>query len=227
MFSVRENTGKAKEYVRWENVPEGYYTKTTLRRDKRLKPIDESKPDAFVKVFVGELFAWKRYNLYHISNCIPIKTRKRVIVRDIPLTDDNIAEALYLINKSAKKSRDTKVESYFEGRHHIVKRAKTRQYKLYDLKNRVMDKLIREGKAVLKGYHVQSNDSHENTYLKLYQVSQYSFHMLATKDEVEGLEFLGNIERVSSEKVKTSLKFHEAVRLLERYLGDEEKEEQV
>lgn len=83
-------------FIRWVNVPEEYKTKTQLKQLK-LKPVNVDKPDAYVKTQIGT--KWVIYNLYHINNCIKVKSRVTQI-RTFELTDENIAEALYIINKT-------------------------------------------------------------------------------------------------------------------------------
>ncbi len=84
-----------------------------------------------------------------------------------------------------------------------------------------MNKLIKEGALKLKGYHVQYQ--YNPTYLKLYEyegvTNTYTFHMLASKIEVEGLKNLGMIGEISAEiKGDKKMKFSEAVLLLENFL---------
>nr|WP_194950002.1 YkyB family protein [Anoxybacillus flavithermus] len=179
----------------------------------KLKPVNVDKPDAYVKTQIGT--KWVIYNLYHINNCIKVKSRVTQI-RTFELTDENIAEALYIINKSAKKSRDTKQKKYYEGKYSVVNRSKTRQMKLYALKDEVISKLRSENKMEVLGYHVQG---YEN-YLLLLKLADYTFHTPVNKLDTKGLEFLGEIDLIPAEKTKkTTLKFSEAVKLLETYIG--------
>lgn len=139
------------QYVKFKNVPDHLKTKTQLK-EMGLKPINEECPDATVKAYVQG--HWKVFNLYDITNTKEIKKRH---VNELPITDKNIAEALYLINKSAKKSRDTKVINYTLNNHNVVKRSKNRELDLYDLKNRVILAALQKGIAAEVGYHTQKN----------------------------------------------------------------------
>jgi len=136
-----------KTYSRWSNVPENLKTKTQLK-EIGLKPSNINNFKAKFKSSYGT------YDLFDINDCIKIKKRK-VDISDIPMTDENIAEALYVINKSAKTSRDTKGFYYEDGRHDIVKRSKNRESKLYNLKDKVLNKLIEENKVEVIGTHKQ------------------------------------------------------------------------
>lgn len=141
--------------------------------------------------------------------------------REFEPTDENLAEALYVINKSAKVSRDTKNNSYIDGRHGVCHAAKTRMNDIYELKDTVLRKLISENRIEYIGFNKQTNC---DMILKLYRLDSFTFHKpitfydktdpeLADKyklDDIEGL--------ISSEKTKdTDIKFQEAIKLLKSY----------
>lgn len=206
-------------FMRWNNVPDGYATKTLLNKEHKLKPFDEGKPDAYVRAQYNS--KWNTYNLYLIDNCIPIKQIK-TNVDHLPMTDENLAQALYMINKSAKKSRDTKSFNYYRGKHGIVSASKTRQMKLYDLKDNVISKLKGENRINVVGYHVQENDWGKN-HLLLLGLSGYTFHVPVDQSQAEQHASLGKIDVIPSEQTKkTKIKFNEAVKILEKYIESEE-----
>ena len=159
-------------FIGWANIEEGYYTKTALRRDFGVKPLEVDVYDATARLIVNG--RWNDYVLYHIDNCIEIKKRQ---VKEHPITVKAIAEALYLINKSAKVSRDTKQTYYYMGKHQIVQSAKTRQAKLYALKDRVITKLLAEQKIDVKGYHTIVN----RQFLLLH-LERFIFHIPLNND---------------------------------------------
>lgn len=207
------------EYVRWDNVPDNLKTKTQLK-EMRLKPIDEDNPDAIVKYQFDT--KWKRANLYDVSKTKEIKKR---IVKDIAITPDNIAQSLYVINKSAKKSRDTKNLNYDLKRHSVVHTAKTRQQKLYHLKDQALKKAIKEEYINYMGIHkqiIQHDECFSINYLKLYKFNDYTFHIPIGEHEVVKSEILGEIGVISSEhRIKTTIGFNEAEKLLRRYVDGE------
>lgn len=129
-----------RKYKRWDDVPEHFKTKTQLKTIG-LKLPKNIEPSASIRCQIYS--GWKELNLYSIENCIPIK--KAPAIKQIELTVENLAEALYIINKSTKKSRDTKKENYGIGKHEIVQRAKKRENELYNLKDRVLNKMMDEG----------------------------------------------------------------------------------
>ncbi|HET7615888.1 MAG TPA: YkyB family protein [Bacillales bacterium] len=208
---VRMIAEELKTYTGWNNIADGYFTKTRLRKEMKLKPKDENKPDAFVKANTPR--GWKEFNLYSIGSCREIHKRK---VEDSPLTDENIAQSLYLLNKSAKKSRDTKQENYYIGKHSIVQRSKSRQTKLYDLKSQVIKKLVSKKKASIIGYHTQEIE-HEVFYLLMVEFAGYNFHLPLSKEKTKNLDYMGCIEKIPATAKKVEIKFNEAVKLLKRY----------
>ncbi|MDH2882393.1 YkyB family protein [Bacillus cytotoxicus] len=202
-------------YTKWKNVSENLKTKIQLK-EMRLKPADVEKPAALIKTYLHG--KWRVLNLYDVNTCIEIKKRK---VKDIELTIENISEALYVINKSAKKSRDTKKESYYRRDFSIVKASKTRESKLYALKDRVMEKLIAEEKVEIMGYHKQQDKRYDDSfhYLLLLKIGDHTFHRPVEFYIARKYKNLGEIDIISAEAKKCKLKFNESVKLLEKYIG--------
>lgn len=200
---------------RWQDVPEELFTKTVLKNEHGLKPIDESNPDAFMKSYIHG--KWRTYNLYHIDNCKQIRRRVTDITGFI-LDDKTIASAIYVINKSAKKSRDTKQINYYRGKHRVVQRAKRRSFEIYELKNMVIDKLMDENRMEIIGYHKQQSfDNH----LLLLNIADFTFHTPISKEDSNIYKYLGEIGIISASiGRKVDIKFNQAVKLLEKYLED-------
>src|SRR5699024_3647671 len=109
-------------------------------------------------------------------------------VKLLEMSDRNIAESLYLINKSAKKSRNTKQENYYRRNFQVVGASKTRQNKLYDLKEQVINKLLKHERINVKGYHTQDSYNGGTNYLILLKLEGYTFHMPVCHQETEHLE---------------------------------------
>ncbi|KQY85273.1 hypothetical protein ASD24_28745 [Paenibacillus sp. Root52] len=209
-------------FSRWSQVPEHLKTKTQLK-ELGLKPLDESDFQATIKV--RQHGAMREFDLYDISMTRPIK-RRIINIDSIEIAPETIAESLYVINKSAKKSRDTKESNYFMGNHDIVGRSKTRQNNLYALKDRVLKSCIAKGVAEIVGYHIHNIEWMDTKQVKkihllLIAVADYTFHLPASKKQVKNLEFLGEIDKISAEQTrKTNIKFEQAVELLNKYLKD-------
>lgn len=159
------------------------------------------------------------YYIYSIPDVLSVELSDKDIRKSksapVEETDENIAEALYIINKSAKVSRDTKSEMYERGKHRICHAAKTRSNNLYQLKDEVIHKLIKENKINLIGYHRS-----ELGYLALYELSGFTFHIPCNYGEQKG-EFLGDFDKiVSAEKTrKTSINYYQAISLLKNYVA--------
>lgn len=142
-------------------------------------------------------------------------------IKLVECTTKNLAEALYLINKSAKISRDTKQMAYDHNKHRVCKASKTRSWNLYHLKDAVIKKMIEEGKAEYLGIHKQIINRHQVVYLDFYQVADFTFHC-PHSGEVEETEVMQNIieGEIGAEKTrKVSINFQQAVKLLEKYSG--------
>ncbi|MFC7062757.1 hypothetical protein [Halobacillus seohaensis] len=203
---VRMNT-----YKGWESIPAHLGTKTRLKEQDGLRPEKETKPVALVKALTPR--GYKEFDLFDKADCVEIKKRK-VDVSFLDYSDKCLSDALYMVNKSAKKSRDTKTKSYSSGKHAVVSRSKTRQERLYDLKDKALKKLEKTGRLTLRGYHKQSDN-----YLHLYEFGRHTFHKPVRYVD-KSAAYLGEIEGIiGSERSKeTQLNYFQAVKLLENYV---------
>lgn len=96
-------------------------------------------------------------------------------VNNLPETDENIARALYIINKSAKVSRDTKSRRYRNGDYRICNAAKTRMLSHYCLKDAVIKKLIAENRMEFVGINKQELPDGNVQYLELYKIGRFFY----------------------------------------------------
>ncbi len=95
---------KQKEYNENVSEDERLYTKTQLRRDLKMKP-KEGEIGELIQIYSDGRWNW--FEFFKISQATPLRKVNRVI-KNIEINLDNICAALYIINKSAKKSMDTK-----------------------------------------------------------------------------------------------------------------------
>lgn len=161
---------------------------------------------------------------YSIMDCLNVMvdrdkyiTSKRIA--SISQTDHNIAQALYIINKSAKRSRDTKQDAYDARQFSVCKGAKTRSMNLYYLKDNAIRKLIEENRIEYIGICRQEVGNH-SVYLKFYKIDGFSFHV-PYEGHVNEENLLPEInELISSEKkIHTEINYDQAVQVLEDYTG--------
>lgn len=190
------------------------YTKTNLKENYNRKPIKDAE-EIICKVYTGG--RWKDFSFYRIEDTVEIKRREKKELIELEITNDNIFKSLYVINKSAKKSRDSKNHHYYLRNYGIVSRCKERQNELYDLKDAVIQKAIADNILKLEGFHIQHIYGNCN-YLCLYKGGEYTFHVPV--DEKPTGKCLGELDKIISSEVKinTKIKFKQAVDLLERYI---------
>lgn len=166
------------------------------------------------------------YNILNVLDVIDIADsledkKKKSEVQSIPYTKDNLAEALYVINKSAKKSRDTKQNSFYRSKHGVCHTAKTRSRNLYHLKDVALKKMYQDGIAEYQGIHKQIIKDMEPVLLDLYAIGRFTFHC-PHYGEVNEKEIREEVidGEISAEQTKeVSIKFAQAVKLLEQYSG--------
>lgn len=158
-------------------------------------------------------------DILDISHAGLLEKKQRPV---LPATDENIASALYTINKSAKVSRDTKNRSYYNRKFQCCGAAKTRMLNLYHLKDAVLKKLQEEDRVEYLGVNRQVFDYGPDSFLRLYRIGDFTFHIPCQKDEVNELEILDEeIDgEISAEKTRNvDMNFRQAMLLLENYSG--------
>lgn len=221
------------EYTWKDSIPNELDTKTGWKKRKR-KVLNVDNPVA-IKLYRKPFSGVDATFLYHISNTIPVKRTKRKPLNCPDCTVENLAEALYVINKSAKISRDTKGWNYLNGNHELVKREKKRQLELYGLKDAALAKLVGIGCAIILGVHIQTLRDYfwdweeeegwteeRKIFLLTYKVGDYTFHQPITEEKSKNYKILGEIDgTISSNRKKTKLGFNESLILLKSFVNGE------
>ncbi|HII4509503.1 YkyB family protein [Clostridium perfringens] len=184
----------------------------TYLKELGFKIKEGEKPFVYVDVYVNGF--WKRnVPAYKIEQTSKI-SKRRTDIRLLDINNENLCISLYVINKSAKKSRDTKQKSYDSKIFKTTNYSKTRETLLYQLKKEVIYKMVSEGRLQVIGYHKQFEN-----YLILYKYKEYSFH-IPTNFVPKDITYLGEIESlISSESNIKTIKFSEAKLLLKTYLN--------
>ena len=187
-----------------------YYV--TYLKELGFKIKEGEKPFVYVDVYVNGF--WKRnVPAYKIEQTSKI-SKRRTDIRLLDINNENLCISLYVINKSAKKSRDTKQKSYDSKIFKTTNYSKTRETLLYQLKKEVIYKMVSEGRLQVIGYHKQFEN-----YLILYKYKEYSFH-IPTNFVPKDITYLGEIESlISSESNIKTIQFSEAKLLLKSYLN--------
>lgn len=207
------------QYKRWSEVPGYLMNKSQLER-LGLQPKHADAPDGIINYYSDGYY--KREHLYDVERCVPIENFQ-ISIDHIEMNTENLAEALYIINKFAKRKRDTKKDHYLQGNYALVKSLKNKEHELYQLKSQVLAKFLSEGRAEILGIHKQIINTKEKreviNHLLLIQVGEHTFHRPAKAKDIKKYPFLGEIDIISAEKESTSLTFLEAVKLLEKYLA--------
>lgn len=200
-------------YKSWAFVPDNIKTKTGWSKEgKRIK---KGEVGHFDKVYTQHV--WRTFEFFTEDQ---VEDKRKVNKKPpLEMTVENLATSLYLINKSAKVSRDSKSRFYFSNQHSKTKSAKTRQLNLYQLKDEVLEMALLDEHAFIKGYHKIDDD-----YFHLISFGGLTFHRPTTEEKVKGLAYLGDIENPISSEVKSEIKkditLTQAKELLKRYIGE-------
>ena len=176
-------------------------------------------------------YASNRYVSCHLYNIMDIikyaqhNEIQRKKVRDIKLpeiTQANLAEALYILNKSAKKSRDTKKQAYEHCNYSVCNASKTRSMNLYHLKDVAMDKMIEDEYLTFVGIHRQIVNG-KTVYLDLYRCGNFTYHRPHVSAVINKEKLMDTIieDMISANITKNvNMKYTEAIKLLEIYTGE-------
>jgi len=148
------NFGSWAQVIKYnEDAKSPIYCKAQLSK-MGLKPKDENTYQIH-SVYKGHGKGWGDFKFFTLENAVEKRKVQRVEKTYEP-TSENLCQALYVINKSAKKSRDTAQNLYYDGRHGNTKTAKKRKNKIYALKDKVLKKMMDEGVVELVGYNTQT-----------------------------------------------------------------------
>jgi len=165
-------------------------------------------------------------------NCIEKERRTRARknvenIRQLLAKPEKIAEAIYSLNKEAKRQRDiqnkaadaiwgdeiTEYDTQMKSlKHHRLHRAKNNKAWLYSIKNDALQKLIAEHDLKPVGYH-----EFPDVDRLLYEFRGFTFHI---EGEIEGIENLGDIDEWIDSNRKRSMPPRKAKLLLRFYLTD-------
>ncbi|MBD8068488.1 YkyB family protein [Bacillus sp. PS06] len=112
---------------------------------------------------------------------------------------DNLARAIFIVNKHAKAAPEPKF--------------------LYLLKRKALEKLLKEGKAKKVGLHFSRNPRKSQQQSDvLVSAGDYYFHMPPSKEDIEQLPHLGKLNE-TYRNPRTQLSLSLAKDLLQQYVG--------
>ncbi|WP_226666051.1 YkyB family protein [Metabacillus litoralis] len=115
------------------------------------------------------------------------------------LTTENLARAIYVVNRHAKTAPNPKY--------------------LYLLKKNALIKLLKEGKAQKEGLHFSNNPKFSQQQSDvLVSAGEYYFHMPPTKDDFDKLPHLGTLNQ-TYRNPKANMSLTKAKNLLQNYVG--------
>ena len=184
------------------------------------KLINENKL-MIIGTYCNSGYNYNIINIIDVLNCADTIKKKERVIQAVPCTKDNLSEALYIINKSAKKSRDTKQRAFYDRDHGICHQAKTRSLNLYHLKDAALKKMQQDGYAEYLGIHRQILEDREPVFLDLYEVGRFTFHCphrgAINEEDIRSEVIDGEISAEQTKKV--SIKYTQAIKLLENYCG--------
>jgi hypothetical protein len=145
--AVEGGAASLKYYKYEEAVKAGLRSKTEWDKlGRKLK--EDAVPAGYRR---GEYV--KEVLLYPESETVPKRVRVERPAQPLEPTPENIGLALFEVNRAAKRRRDAAQKSYTFGAFSFATAHKSHKEKLYDLKDKVLQKALAEGIAKLVGLH--------------------------------------------------------------------------
>lgn len=142
-------------YSRWSLVPETLKTTTQLKEAGH-----KVRKGVLPRAYFDSTYYHRTYDLYSIDDTEPIRKISRREPEVLAYTEHNLVSSITTINDTAKRRRDSATWAYEHGRHTFAKEFSSQKSEFYALKDAVLERLIRQGRAALVGYHSKT-DYHE------------------------------------------------------------------
>jgi len=120
--------------------------------------------------YSGTLLIQLRFGDYSYAEYYPIISDNCKIPE---ATESNVGQALYLVNKEAKKARNDKDYAYTQHDYEAVAYSKSKELYMYALKDKTLELLESEGKSKFIGYHINEYNS---STLEYYRLDKFTFH---------------------------------------------------
>ena len=114
---------------------------------------------------------WGEFKVYRLSDCVPIGKRKTV-----PPTALDLLQAIYTVNKSAKRYRNAAQACYRKKKHGFATKSREQKDDLYTLKDRGIVAACRQNRLSFVGV---------NGNLGLYRGEGYCFHSTLVPEACE------------------------------------------
>lgn len=221
------------EYGNVVGIPEGWIqSKLTISQLKKAGiphykaciDFDKYRSNYYpiIKNIIPKDFKEKEQN--YLNNKTREKEEKNKKLIKEKYTLEILGECLYSINKEAKKQRDIQNnavndiygsgERYLVAPHHILHTAKDKKKILYDLKEIVIEKIIKEHKIKSVGYH-EFKDCNRDMYI----IGEFEFHI----NENNSKNCLGSIDNLIESERKRSIPPKKAMVILLDYIKENNK----
>jgi len=143
------------------------------------------------------------------------------VIKDV--SDDILSQALYIVNKEAKKNKDQKVIGYNTGNFDQMTTHRAIERQLYELKDGALKRLLTSGKTQIIGVDLLVLP-HKTMQLLIFTFNGSTFHMpvenLGDVINMDSLPRAGNYDRKGwSHRPKScSISKNEAVVILRNYV---------
>jgi hypothetical protein len=145
--------------------------------------------------------------LFDRSQIQPIRTKKRRPPEELPLTPENVARACWIVNRTAKRYRDSASKHYSGGRHGLARTSSEKKQDLYGLKDRAVAWLA--GRDLLKAERIHGG-------VCLWTGVGYSFHSTLAPHDLAIPETDEPLLIESKPKGRGEMRLIDAEALLER-----------
>lgn len=141
-------------YTRFDDIPPELRTKTVWRREGR-----KVRTGAVPRACYDSYWYKTSYELFSHEDTEPIPRREISKGRTVSFAEDFIVTAIQTVNDAAKRRRDAATKAYRRGEHGRARLWSGEKFEFYELKDRVLARLLSQGRARVVGHHAKTDHS--------------------------------------------------------------------
>jgi hypothetical protein len=134
------------------DVPRDFRTRTQWRQEGR-----RIRKDASPRAFFDSYYYRRTYELFSIAETVLVTPRSVKEPSVLSFAEGSIGSAMQTINDAAKRRRDGASRAYSRRQHKRAQLFSSQKAEFYDLKDAVLERLLRQGRAKVVGYHSKTD----------------------------------------------------------------------
>ena len=149
---MQQSTMLPATYTRFDDIPHGLRTRTAWRSEGR-----KVRAGATAKGYYDSYWYKTSYELFSLDDTVATSPRRITEGRAVSFAEDFVVAAIQTINDAAKRRRDSATKAYLRRQHGRARNCSDAKSEYYDLKDRVLARLLSQGRARVIGHHSKTD----------------------------------------------------------------------